>query len=514
MQAGLGVIHTYTYRYLPPHKSRAAYRESDKRPEVVAYVKNDNHAGDIVNDEKSAYLHGARFWMVSILNGVMLFLVQTEISIVTTSLVAIAEDLGRLDISSWILSSYLLGYGLGGGGNYALSTIMIVEMVPPHKYGTQVAYTGIAIILATVLGPIIGGAISSNTSWRYIFIFNVPVGAVGFALAWAGIPNGFPRQHYSAKLPKLNEVMSRLDFPGSGLLLLATTSFTASFQEAGSQFSWDSAYVITLLVASVILWLSLLLWERHVTIGTKPREPVLPWRFVRSRTMGGILIGVVLLGGPLTVPTFQLPQRFQLINGLSPLDAGVRLIPFGGAVPLGTIASVQIAGKMRVPAIFLLMAGALFQVVGFALLGTLNPSAQVPASVYGYQVIAGVGCGICFQMLFLAIPFTAEKRDQAVGLGLATQSRAMGSAIFVAIVTAVFNGYVMYQLAQVGVGDLDSISGLGSQGHQPLEASLQDAVRRILSEGYNRQMLVLSASGAAQFLTAFLLWHKNQIRVA
>ncbi|KAI1743096.1 putative efflux pump antibiotic resistance protein [Xylaria scruposa] len=530
----------------------------------IPSTENNVQACNTVNDEKLPYLHGARFWMVSILNGIMLFLVQTEISIVTTSLIAIADDLGRLDISNWVLSSYLLGYvgvvvivaktsditgrkpaflaciffftafsggcaaaqsmpqlivlrgfqGLGGGGNYALSTIMIVDMVPPHKYGTQVAYTGIAIILATVLGPIIGGAISTHTSWRYIFIFNVPIGAVGLVLAWAGIPDRFPRQHQSTRSPKLSEMMSRIDFAGSGLLVLATTSFTAAFQEAGSQFSWGSAYVITLLVASVILWLLLLLWERRVTLGMKSREPVFPWRFIQSRKLAGILIGVVLVGGCLTVPTLQLPQRFQLINGLSPLDAGVRLIPFGAALSLGTIVSVQTASKLRIPAIFILMAGALLQVVGFALLGTLNPSAKLPPLVYVYQVIAGLGCGICVQMLFLAIPFTAEKRDHAVGLGLVTQTRAMGSAVFLAIVTAVFNGYIMYQLAQLGVAGFNSITGLRSSSTQTLEPTLQDAVRRILSEGYNRQMLVLSASGAAQFLAAFLLWQEKQIRVA
>lgn len=124
-----------------------------------------------------------------------------------------------------------------------------------------------------------------------------------------------------------------------------------------------------------------------------------------------LISGIVLLGGPLTVTTFQLPQRFQLINGLSSLDAGVRLVPFGAAVPIGTVASANIAGKLQVPAVYIIIAGAVLQVVGFALLSTLEASTQIPPAVYGYQVIAGLGCGISFQTLFLAIPFIAEKRD-------------------------------------------------------------------------------------------------------
>ncbi|RYP49219.1 hypothetical protein DL768_005036 [Monosporascus sp. mg162] len=392
----------------------------------ASFPKSNGEDND--SQENILYLQGIRFWMVSFLNGTMLFLVQTEISIVTTSLVAITRDLGGFDTASWVLSSYLLGYvgvvvivskfsdifgrkpvfvicifaftvfsggcaaarsmnqliilrafqGVGGGGSYALSTIMIIEIVPPHKYGKQVAYTGIAIVLAMVLGPIIGGAISSNTTWRWIFLFNVPIGALGLILALAGIPNRFPHHGQPDTAEKRTKSLTRLDLPGCVLLLLATMSFTAAFQEADSQFPWKSAYVIVLLIASVLLWLVLLIWERHVTLASKIREAVLPWRFLASRAMVGIYMSIVLLGGPLTVAAFQLPQRFQLINGLSSLDAGVRLVPFGGAVPVGTITSANVAGKLRVPAIYITIAGALLQVVGFALLGTLQVSLEIP----------------------------------------------------------------------------------------------------------------------------------------
>lgn len=111
-------------------------------------------------------------------------------------------------------------------------------------------------------------------------------------IAFVGIPNGFPfhGQPFNNR-PKVlsKENLSRIDGLGFLLLMLATLSFTACFQEAESKFPWNSPYVITLLVVTVCLWTAILLWERHVTKSVV-REPVLPWRFVQDRAMLGILL--------------------------------------------------------------------------------------------------------------------------------------------------------------------------------------------------------------------------------
>ncbi|KAK8093899.1 hypothetical protein PG997_000584 [Apiospora hydei] len=284
-----------------------------------------NHSALVI----SSHLHGIRLFLVTILNAVMLFLVQAEIFIVTTSIVAITGELGDFDAASWILASYFLGYGVGGGGSYALATIVTIEVVPPEGYPTQMTYMGIAVMLALILGPIAGGGISSVATWRWIFLLNVPIGVVGLVLAIVGIPAGFP--HHQRKKPG-NEArgeisqqrarpLNRLDMPGGVLLLLATMSIVAAFQEAGSRFSWGSAYFITLLVVSILLWLVLVIWERRVTLANAVREPVLPWRFLRSRFMVGTLLFQTLI---LNIPHVaekrdhgeSLPRRINLLKYL------------------------------------------------------------------------------------------------------------------------------------------------------------------------------------------------------
>lgn len=107
---------------------------------------------------------------------------------------------------------------------------------------------------------------------------------------------------------------------------------------------------------------------------------------------------------------FILPQRYQLVYGTSGLDAGVRLIPFTITIPVGTIFASTISGKLKVPPLYLILAGSCLQVVGFALLGTLPSSLEIPRQMYGFEFLAGWGCGMNFTLLFVMIPFMNEKR--------------------------------------------------------------------------------------------------------
>jgi predicted MFS family arabinose efflux permease len=390
---------------------------------------------------------------------------------------------------------------------------MIIEVVPPHKYGGLVAKTGIATIAAMVLGPIVGGQISATTTWRWIFLFNVPVGVVALLLALLGIPTGFPRRkgavEQSAQRPSATW-WERLDLLGCALIFLASTSFTACFQEADSRFAWDSAYVITLLVASVVFWALLLVWQRRVTNQNTPREPVLPWRFFTNRSMVGILMGMILVGAVMTATGFQLPQRFQVVNGLSSIDAGVRVLPFGAGFPVGLAAGSTAASRFRVPGIYIALTGSVLQIIACALLGTLPLSVDVDPAIYGYQVLSGIGCGTTYQMLYLLIPFTAEQPDKAVGMGAGNQFRTMGAAFGIAITTSVFNHNLRAQMPS-----MDSISDLiqgelTGDGASVLPGS-QKVIQLIAAEGYNRQMLVLCGFAAAQIPTSMLMWRRKQV---
>ncbi|KAH9892320.1 putative multidrug resistance protein fnx1 [Xylariomycetidae sp. FL2044] len=511
------------------------------------------------------YIQGPRFWAISAAIWISMFLVFLEIPVVITALVEITSELGGFDRVGWVVAAYLMGYiavivifakfsdifgrkfvfllssgifiifsaacgasqtmnqviifrafqGIGGGGCFSLCTIMMIEVVPPEKYTQYLSYISVSNALSLLLGPIIGGAIAQTTTWRWIFLINVPIASVAFVVAFVSIPREFPYQgqakhFHPAGIRGLasRTTLERVDIPGTIILLLAVVGLTAGFEEADSLFPWRSAYVISLLTISGILWIILLFWEHYVTKADKVREPVLPWRFLTNRQMVGLLLNLFLLGGPTLIGIFLIPQRLQLIYGLSGLDAGVRLIPFTLALPVATIFASGIAGKRKVPIMYILIVGSIFQVIGLALLGTLPLTKDVPSRFYGFEILAGWGCGLNYSLLLIAIPIVNSKRDHAVGMGTGSQFRMVGSSIMLAISTSVFNSYVRPELSKLL--DPAQVNDLIHSGEalSLLQGEVREQVRHAFAEGYNRQSLVLCVAAALQIPATLLLWKR------
>ena|ERR1700761_3573883 len=108
---------------------------------------------------------------------------------------------------------------------------------------------------------------------------------------------------------------------------------------------------------------------------------------------------------------FIIPQRFEILNGLSSFNAAVRFIPFSLLSPIGSLVSPGLAKGAKVPMMYFLVAGAAVQIVGYGLLGTVPTDGGIRAREYGFLVLAGFGCGLCTPILTLMTPFATEKQD-------------------------------------------------------------------------------------------------------
>jgi hypothetical protein len=266
--------------------------------------------------------------------------------------------------------------------------------------------------------------------------FSIPPGVLAGIVVVLCIPSNFPHQgHPGYRTRNVTAIISkatfgRVDFLGAGILLAATLLFVAALEEAGKTYPWRSAFVISLLTISGILWIVFLAWERRLTRDTTAQEPVFPWRFVQSWVWIGMILYVhitclsmpqskmsccrnaLFLGAPWFVAIFQLPQKLQIVNGVSPLQAGIRLMPFTFAAPVGSMVSALIAGKMKIPPIYIVLFASVLQVIGFSLLSTLPASSELLPAQSGYEVIAGFGSGINISLLMLMTPFSVKSKDK------------------------------------------------------------------------------------------------------
>ena len=260
------------------------------------------------------------------------------------------------------------------------------------------------------------------------------VGLVAF------IPNGYPYHSSlsSSSTRKFNfpdaKTLQRIDWVGAFVLLVATILVCTAFEQAGIEFPWESAFVIAMLVVSGVLWLGFLGWEKWVTKKGGVREPVSPWRFLANR----VTIGVLLFVNPSILSFMKekdnyaddcgqelLPSRPGAHSPCIPTPATLRthqLIlhhprrsptpPVLLHDPLGILLGSILAGRAKIPAVYLMAVAGIMQVVGFALLSTLSGIVGVSKAQYGYQVLGGLGAGMTTGLAVILTPFVVEDRDQ------------------------------------------------------------------------------------------------------
>ncbi|PCH08139.1 Major facilitator superfamily domain, general substrate transporter [Penicillium occitanis (nom. inval.)] len=333
------------------------------------------------SDTSREYIRGLRLYAITACLCMCLFLTNLEIPIVTTALINITTDLGGFDHVNWITSAYLLGYVV----------VLIIYAKMSDIFGRK-SFLLLAVFIFTVFSVACGAA---QTMQQFV----PPAALTGAVLVFA-LPNGFPN-HADAALQGerfsfrnyFNETLHRVDFMGCFMLLIATLFLVTALEEADTEFPWKSGFVISLLAISGVAWVLFLLWERRITSNPKRQEPVFPWRFLQNRVWLGMMLNCIFLGGTWFVTMFQIPQQYQIVKGLSPLQAGVRFIPFTIAAPVGSVIAPTIGTIFKTPLVYLVLVASIIQVVGYALFTTLPTSMHIEAAQYGYQIISGFGCG-------------------------------------------------------------------------------------------------------------------------
>jgi EmrB/QacA subfamily drug resistance transporter len=427
--------------------------------------------------ETDGRLTGAALRTVFIALMLGMFLAALDQTIVSTALPTIVGDLGGLNHLSWVVTSYLLAstvstplygklgdmigrkpvflaailiflagsmlaglsesmaeligfralQGIGAGGLMVGAQAIIADIVPPRERGRYMGLIGSVFAVASVAGPLLGGFLVDNLSWRWVFYVNMPVGALAVLIVSTRLHLHTP------------SVRHRIDYLGTVLLSSGVGALILLTTWGGTQYAWGSSTIVGLGVAGVALLAVFVWWERRAV------EPILPLHLFRSAVFSvanamGFTIGMAMFGAIIFIPLF-----LQIVYGVSPTSSGLRTIPLMAGLLAASILSGRAISRIGRYKAFPI-AGTAVLAVGMYLLSLLAAgTASWVASAF--MVVVGVGLGLVMQVLVLVVQNDARPQEIGVATSTATFFRSVGGAFGVAVFGTIFASRLSHRLA-------------------------------------------------------------------
>ncbi|WP_285113548.1 DHA2 family efflux MFS transporter permease subunit [Leifsonia sp. fls2-241-R2A-40a] len=330
----------------------------------------------------------------------------------------LASAAAALATEPWQLIAARAIQGAGAAALLPLSLTLLAGSVSARLRPAAIGIWGGISGLGVALGPLIGGAVVQGWNWQAIFWLNVPLGVIAFPLALFALPNSFGE---------------RVRADVVGLLLAAPGVLGVVFAIVrGNDAGWGSAEVLVPLIAGAALLVAFALWE------SRAKAPLLPLRLFRDRSFTvANLVGVTFSFG-IFGAIFILIQFLQVVQGHTPLEAGVMTMPWTLApmvvAPLTGLLSPRTGTRLPVVVGLVLLAVSMGWIAA-TLSATLPYSGMWPPFL-----LAGIGMGLVFAPSSTAVLANMRPADHAKASGTNSTLREVGVALGVAVLTAVFTG--------------------------------------------------------------------------
>ncbi|MBF4999841.1 MFS transporter [Nocardia sp. BSTN01] len=338
------------------------------------------------------------------------------------ALFTLASAACALATEPWMLILARAVQGFGGAAVMPLSLTLLANAVPVAKRSAAIGIWGGISGLGIAVGPVVGGLVVDGLSWQWIFWLNVPIGVLALPFVARVLGESFGGAQ-------------RLD--PLGLLLSAGGVLSIVWGVVhGADDGWTSAPVLAALFAGALALIAFVGWE------LRSSAPMLPMRLFRSRAFAVMNVSAFAFAVGVFGSIFLLAQFFQVVQGYSPLAAGVRTLPW----TMAPMVVAPLAGLVvdRIGARTLIVAGQVFQAAALAWIGAIVTADLSYASIIGPFLLAGVGMGLTFAPGSTVVMASAPPADQGVASGTNNTIREVGVAMGVAILASIFASYGSY----------------------------------------------------------------------
>ncbi|MGW4059172.1 MFS transporter [Amycolatopsis sp. NPDC004747] len=496
--------------------------------------------------------------IVTILSGLMcgMFLAALDQTIVGTSIVKIANDLHGFDLQAWATTAYLITstivtpiygklsdiygrkpfylaaisifvigslassfaqsmyqlaafravQGLGAGGLMSLAMTILGDIVPPRERAKYQGYILAVFGLSTVLGPVLGGFFAGIDNagsifgyeihgWRWVFLINVPIGIIALFVV-ARVLN-VPHERHDHKI----------DWWGALAMVIAVVPFLI-VAEQGQKWGWGDQKAIWCYVVGgvgVIAFIAIERWMQDAAL--------IPLRLFKNSTftvaiIGGVIVGVAMFGAITMIPQFM-----QVVQGYTPTESGLLMLPLMAGIMLSSIVSGRITGKTGRYKVFPIVGTVMIAGGAFFFAQVEYDSALWHPLVAA--AIIGLGLGQCMQTLIIAVQNAGPRSDMGVSTASATFFRQIGGTAGVAIFLTVLFNTLLPNITKAFGGQLPPGAGAGignlSENTSGIQ-SLPEAIRTPVLIGFTESITtVFYIAGAVALLATLVLLFMKEI---
>lgn len=458
--------------------------------------------------------------MSGLMTGILL--AALDQTIVSTALKSIVEDFNGLEHYTWVVTAYLLTstavtplygkisdiygrrpvylfaigtfllgsllagaaasmtqlilfraiQGIGAGGLFALSFIIIGDIVSPRERGKYQGLFGAVWGVSSVAGPLLGGFFADQgeilgvTGWRWIFYINIPFGIIALLVTSSVL-----------HIPRTN-VKHAIDYLGALFMVIGVAAILLAISVTGPVDGWLHPYTLSYFAVAILFTALFIWWEAKV------EEPLLPLRLFKNHTFSltsaiGFIIGAGMFGAIVLLPLYM-----QVNLQYTPSEAGIRLIP----MMLGIVAMAITSGRLisktgkykRFP-----VAGMVVLILAMLLFTTINK--EMPYwQLAIYAMLMGMGVGLSMQTIVIALQNDVEYRDMGVATSSNTFFRSLGAsfgtAIFGTVLTNRFVSEVEKSLPAQSAPD--AISGVTE--NTAIIATLPGEIQQLIFTSFDR----------------------------
>ena len=387
--------------------------------------------------------------------------------------------------------------GVGGGGLEALCEIIMTDMTTLKERPIYLGLLGGLFAAGSILGPIVGALFTQYVTWRWVAWINLPIAGLSFILIFYFL-------NLQTDTTGFRDKLRRVDFVGMIFFTTGITSFLLAIVWGGQLFRWQDWQTLLPLTIGIALICAFFVWERH------SMDPIIPIGLLKHRNVALSFLGALFHGITLWSLVFYFPIYFQGALEQDPMSSVISSFPGAFTItPMSIVCAFVIDAVRRYA--WTIWLGWTLSTVGFGTMILLDSRSSY-ALYHGLQIPTGLGQGVLFPALNMAVQAVADPNEVGLATGLFVFSRSLGSAFGVSIAATVFSNVFGKELAALNLpqnfelpNSMEAVDFIPLPRTLSTSSQLKASVQNVYGDSVKYIWLLMACLSACGLVSGFFI---------